>query len=167
MAGKALKTSMPGGGLVCKYFDSGNVNFQALSAAEKSAVNNYMVRNFSPGTTIEYLALQDDGQVLLVSRETYDWKGSVVVHYGKKGDLHKRLVTGFLRASDGGSTWIDFVVGEKKVSAFFGVKWDSDGIRPGATFIKMENDTLSLERIQPDKVILSDLGCNCAHQINW
>lgn len=152
---------------VCKYLDAGNENFLALSTAEKSDVNNFAIRNFSPGTTIEYLAQLDDGQVLLVSRETNDWKGSVAVHYGKKDDLQKRAMTRFLRASDGGSTWIDFIVGDKKMSAFFGVQWDSDGVRPGATFIKMESDTLALERIEPDEAILSDLGCNCEHRIDW
>jgi hypothetical protein len=166
-SGKSPEDIDVGWSLVCKHLDAGNEKFQALSAAGISDVNNFAVRNFSPSTTIEYLAQQDDGQVLLVSRDTYDWEGSVVVHYGKKDDLKKRVVTRFLRASDGGSTWIDFIIGEKKVVAFFGVQWDSDGIRPVKTFIKIESDTLSLKRIQPDKAILSDLGCNCAHQINW
>lgn len=165
--GKSSESTDDGWGLVCKYLDSGIENFQALSTVEKSSVNKFKIRNFSPGTTIEYLAQQDNGLVLLVSRETFDWNGSVTVHYGKKDDLQKRVVTRFIRASDGGSTWIDFLVDAKKMSTFFGVKWDSDGIRPGATFIKTEKDSLALERIQPDKGILSDLGCNCAHKINW
>jgi hypothetical protein len=165
--GRSPENIDAGWSLVCKYLDAGNEKFQALSTAGISDVNNFAIRNFSPGTTIEYLAQQDNGLVLLVSRETNDWKGSVTVHYGKKDELKKRDVTRFLRASDGGSTWIDFIVGEKKVTAFFGVQWGSNGIRPGKTFIKIENDTLALERIQPDKAILSDLGCNCTHQINW
>ena len=151
---------------VCSYLDTNlDLNCPALATAEISDLNNYPVRNFPPTTHIEYLSYRQDGNYLLVTRPEYDWRGEVVVHYGKPGDLKMRTTSSFLRLTDGGSTWIKFKIGSADAEAFFGVAWDSVGIHEGKTWMAIDRDTVSIERIQPGPKILIELGIECDHEI--
>lgn len=74
-------------------------------------------------------------------------------------------VVRFLRASDGGSTWITFMVGLTKYEAFFGVKLDSTGFSYGKAWLKIGNDTLPLERNSADRQTLQMLGFDCSIEL--
>ena len=156
---------------VCGYLQNESPNCRSLTAAEAGDIKKYHLLNFPPTTYVEYLARQQEGQYLLVTRSEYDWNGDVVVHYGMPDQMEKREVVSFLRASDGGSTWIRFMVGSTQYEAFFGVEWDSVGgsvgVHAGKTFLRIGSDTLALERISPNKEILMELGFDCAHEIQF
>jgi hypothetical protein len=104
-------------------------------------------------------------QYLLVTRVEYDWKGDVVVHYGPADDLRQRVVTRFLRARDGGSTWIRFMIGSDEAEAFFGVALDTAGIHESKSWLAVRGDTISIERVAPEARVLKDLGIECVHDI--
>jgi hypothetical protein len=152
---------------VCAYLQNESPNCCSLAVAEAGDIGNYHLLNFPPTTHIEYLARRPESQYLLVTRSAYDWNGDVVVHYGMSDQMEKREVVGFLRASDGGSTWIRFMVGSTQYEAFFGVEWDSVGVHAGKTFLRIASDTLALERINPTKEILNGLGFDCAHEMQF
>jgi hypothetical protein len=150
---------------VCEYLKNDSANCHSLAVATAGDIQNYHCMNFSPTTRVEYLALQQQRYYLLVTRDEYDWNGDVVVHYGMADQMQKRDVVSFLRASDGGSTWIRFMVGLRQYEAFFGVQLDSTGIHPGASYIKIDTDTIAVERISWNKEILTALGFDCEHEI--
>ena len=86
--------------------------------------------------------------------------------YGFPGEMSLRNVTGFLRATDGGSTWIRFMLGSIEAEAFFGVVFDAvSGISAGPSYIKIAGDSLDLRRLAPDQEILEELGLGCSHEI--
>jgi hypothetical protein len=145
---------------ICHFLQYERPNSVQLSITKE--INNYELENFPPTTHIEYLAKQESGQYILVTRSYYDWNGDVVLHYGLINQMNKCQVTNFLRASDGGSTWITFKVGIKSYEAFFGVKWDTTGISNGKNWLRIDNDTLNLDRKSADIQTLNNLGFDCS-----
>jgi hypothetical protein len=162
---KSLDSLAAGWKDVCEYLRKESANCRSLAIAAAGDIKNYHCMNFPPVTRVEYLALQQQSRYLLVTRDEYDWAGDVVVHYGAADQMKKREVVNFLRARDGGSTWIKFMVGLQQYEAFFGVQWDSIGVHPGKSYIKIDNDTIAVERIAWNKEILTDLGFDCEHEI--
>lgn len=150
---------------MCDYLDSACDECRPLIRSDTAAVADYAVRNITPVTHIEYLASHQGGWYLLVSRVEYDWNGDVVLHYGTGDTMKKRYVTSFMRATDGGSTWIRFMVGFHEAEAFFGVQWDTSGVTPGQSYLVQESDTLQLERLVPEEELLAQLGFDCSHEI--
>ena len=164
--GKSIDSLLPGWEDMCGYVQSQIPGCHTLSAAKLSDLEGYIVRNFSPVTHIEYLAEQEDNHYLLVTREEYDWHGDVVLHYGLPGEMSLRKVTRFLRASDGGSTWIKFMLGSTEAEAFFGVVFDTiSGFSAGPSYIKIAGDSLDLRRLSPDQEIMDELGFSCSYEI--
>jgi hypothetical protein len=164
---RSIDSLAPGWKDVCRYLQFETPNCYALSIAKAEDITNKYVTNFPPTTHIEYLARQQTGQYLLVTRTEYDWNGDVVVHYGMPAQMKMREIVRFMRASDGGSTWIRFLVDSKLFEAVFRVKMDSTGVHPGGTFLNIEGDTLDLERINPNEEALANLGFHCSHDITY
>jgi hypothetical protein len=150
---------------MCNYLDTARPDCQALTSDEKIDIQTFAIKNYPPITRIEYLASLQDSIYLIISRNEYDWNGDVVIHYGKPGDIKLRKLLSFLRASDGGSTWIKFMIDSQEVEAYFGVKWDSSGFGPGSSHLAISGDTLQLERLSPSEESLAELGFNCMHEI--
>jgi hypothetical protein len=165
MDSRSLDSLAEGWKDVCEYLKNESANCHSLAIAAADDIQNYHCINFPPATRIEYLALQQQRYYLLVTRDEYDWTGDVVVHYGIADQMQKRDVVSFSRARDGGSTWIKFMVGLQQYEAFFGVQWDSTGIHPGNSYIKIDTDTIAVERISWNREILTELGFDCEHEI--
>lgn len=159
---KSINDFLAGWSDVCHYLQYERPNSVQLTTTTTVDVNKYKLENFPPTTHIEYLAQQQSGQYVLVTRSFYDWNGDVVLHYGLPDQMGNCQVVNFLRATDGGSTWISFMVGLKSYEAYFGVKWDTAGISNGKSWLKIGNDTLNLERKNASIETLQNLGFDCS-----
>ncbi|MBN1757528.1 MAG: hypothetical protein JW863_04385 [Chitinispirillaceae bacterium] len=147
---------------VCGYLDKEKDAAYKLSVTDTTGMGNMATRNFLPTTRIEYLARQQDGHNILVTRPEYDWNGEAVVHFGMPGEMVLCECLRFIRALDGGSTWIRYLIDSTEAEAYFGVIMDTDAIKPGAAYNIIDGDTLELERVVPDADNMSALGFVCS-----
>ncbi len=142
------------------YLDSA-VNCRKLSASTTTEPGSFVIKNFPPASHIEYIASQQNGQYILVTRAEHDWTGDVAIHYGTPGEMLLRSCVRILRASDGGSTWIDYLLDGKAATAVFRVVFEDTVFRPGPAYNIIDGDTLELERLPADTATMEMLGFGC------
>jgi hypothetical protein len=149
-------------------------NTDKLIIAKADEIKMYRFENFPPATHIEYLAQQQSGEYLLVTRPYYNWNGEVVLHYGLSGQMEKYPVIDLPDFAEYGSKYITFRVGSNPYKAFFGMKLkciDTSDFETVCSYeidrswLQIGSDTLNLERKSGDIQILNSLGFDCAIEL--
>jgi hypothetical protein len=157
----------------CAYLRSDSLNCRPLSGAAADEIANKPLVNFSPATYVSLVARQAEGRFFLATLPQFDFTpGCEVVHYGMPGSMKKREVVSYATASDGGSTFIKFKVDSLQYQAVFRVQLvvnpdNSGSLKVGPSYFVVNGDTTELERLNPTREIMSQLGFNCPQEMQF
>ncbi len=85
---------------------------EVLEVLDESVIEHMKVEDLPGIIGVEYFAEMDDGKLIVVTEPEHDFGGDYdfILFYGTKDNMEQKEVTSASRASDGGSTSIDFVV---------------------------------------------------------
>lgn len=135
-----------------RRFDSADVKDKSqepegddLDLLDQSAIEDMKLRNLSPEVAIEYSGTIEDGRRVLVVRPNDDWSyEDFRVFLGTPQKMLEREVKSVLRAKDGGSTTIDFMLDGEPATLRFPVVNAGDHIEPGDSTLASDGETLSI-----------------------
>lgn len=149
-------------------FDRGGGVFNAIVAAgeeldvlDESAIAGMQLRNLPGEIYVEYFAETEDGIEIVVVRPEDDWSyKDFRVFHGLPNRMEEREVIEVLRARDGGTTDIEFVVDGVHYTAHFGVDLATpDGLGPA--YLDTNDERIDLMRHDPDRASLRERTFLC------
>jgi hypothetical protein len=122
---------------------------EELTVVPVSEIAGKKVSNLPGEVVMEYAAELGDGRALIVLRPRDGTYEDFRVFLGLPDALAERVVTNVSRARDGGSTTIDFEIGNAAVTASFPVEFDDATMtfKPGPATLEVDGKVESLTRL--------------------
>ena len=137
-------------------------NGELLQVLDESAVSSMAVKNLENIVFLEYFAVVENGDTIVVTRPENDWSyEDFELFYGKAEQMIERPVSDVLRASDGGSTRISFSLDGKEAEVFFPIHLTEEDAEWGEATLTVGNDTLAVTRKESDDFIAEDYTFTC------
>jgi hypothetical protein len=149
------------------YIGDPGATTEMLTVQDESVVSGFTLRNLPREIAIEYVADVTDGTALVVTRPETEWQYTDFrVFYGGDGAvLGERHVVSVLRARDGGSTDIQFIVDGATYTAHFPWAYElADGGmvgQPGPATLDKNGVPVAMNRRFPNPTTLTDFTFSC------
>lgn len=165
--GGAVTGMALGPGDVRGFIGDPGATTEMLTLDSESVVSAFTLRNLPGDVAIEYVADVTDGTALVVTRPAVDWEYTDFrVFYGTDGpSLSERQVLNVLRAKDGGSTEIQFIVdGATYTARFPWVLEPGDGGisgHPGQGTLDKNGVPVAMSQRYPTPTTLSGFTFSC------
>ena len=119
---------------------------EKLEVLDASAVDSLPLTDLPGEVFVEYWVQSADGQLLLVTRPTYDWEyDDFRVFFGPPERVEECVVEEVQRLRDGGTTIIAFAIDGAQATATFPTPLGDD-----EPTLELGGETLALEDAEPD-----------------
>ncbi len=128
---------------------------EELEVLEPAAVETLPITDLPGDVFVEYWVQTEDGQLLLVTRPTYDWDYTDFrVFFGPPDRVDERIVDEVQRLRDGGTTMITFDIDGTQATATFPTPSGDD-----EPWMELGGETFALTEVTADPHEGADFYC--------